>query len=537
MKKHNTLKVVLITLFVFFLLSWILPKATYMGYSGYQGQYSALGRYQIGLFDIFNYPTLAVSYFAYIAMFVFAIGMFYGVLNKISAYRVLIDKLVKAFKGKEIIVISTIMTLFAIITSICGLQVVLLFTFPFVISLVLAMGYDKIVAAFTTVGSVVVGMIGTTFAYNNVVVLLQYLSLKVTNGIWYKIIIFVICLGLLILNTILYINKKSKKSKEDKKDLEKYIPAEVSTKGKKVRVWPLVLILDLVLVISILGFMPWSTLFNITLFEDVTNAITGFTVPAYIALIVLVLIINLILVLKKKIRNLIVFDSAVGFVTIVILVGRFLLKAKLFISITNGLSNKFSIFGKALGSVNPFGSWTVPEITALLLISAIVLAIIYKIKTDDIFDGMLGGAKKAFVPVLLVILLYAGLVMCFDINGSGTFQLVIYKGIFSITKGFNIFTSAIVAFLSTIFNSEPYYAFASVTPYLTSLVTNVKVYNVIEILYQSISGLTLFVAPTSLILIVTLHYLEIPYLKWLKSVWKLVLEMLAVILIICLIML
>ena len=527
MKKHNTLKVVLITLLSFILLSWIFPTAIY------QGQIMEQGRVQVGLFDIFTYPVAVLGSFGHMALFVFAIGMFYGVLNKISAYRVLIDKLVKAFKGKEIIVICSIMALYAIITSVCGLQIVLLFTFPFIISLVLAMGYDKIVAAFTTIGSVIVGIIGTTFAYNNAIVLANVLQIKVTNGIAYKLIILFLSLGLLILNTILYIKKKNKLSKEEKKELESYIPEAVTAKGKKTRVWPLVLVLDLILVVAILGFMPWGTVFNITLFDDITTAITGWTIPAYVALIILVLIVNLVLFLKKKIRDLIIVDSAAGFITIVILAGSLLFKAKLFTNIVDGLKGNFNIFGKIFGNVNSFGNWSVIEATLLLIVGTIILAIAYKVKTDDAFDGVIAGAKKAFVPALIIVIVYLGLIICYYHN----FQLVIYKGIFSVTKGFNIFTSSLVAMLSTVFNSEPLYAMNSVLPYLSSLVTNTKVYNVIWVLYQSITGLTLFVAPTSIILLVTLHYLEIPYLKWLKTVWKLVLEVLAVILIICLIML
>lgn len=527
MKKHNTLKVVLITLFVFVLLSWIFPTAIY------QGQVMEQGRVQVGLFDIFAYPITALASFGHIALFVFAIGMFYGVLNKISAYRVLIDKMVKVFKGKEILIISIIMALCAIITSVCGLQIVLLFTFPFIISLVLAMGYDKMVAAFTTVGSVIVGLIGTTFAYNNTIVLANVLSLKVTTGIVYKIIIFFLCLGLLILNTILYINKKSKVSKEEKKEMEKFIPETVTSKEKKTRVWPLVLIIDLILLVAILGFLPWTTVFNITLFDDITTAVTGWTIPAYIALIILVLLVNLVLFLKKKIKDLVIVDSAIGFVAIVILVGKFLFKAKLFTNIVKGITGDFNIFGKIFGNVNSFGNWGIPETTLLLIVGTLIIALVYKVKTDDTFDGLIAGAKKAFIPAVIVILLYLGLIICY----YHSFQLVIFKGIFSVTKGFNIFTSSINAILATIFNSDPLYAFNSVVPYLTSMVTNTKVYSVVWVLYQSVCGLTLFVAPTSLILMITLYYLEIPYGKWLKTIWKLVLEMLAVILIICLIML
>ena len=49
MKKHNTFKIVLGTLLVFAILSWIIPAAYY------SGEFVDQGRVQVGLFDLFNY--------------------------------------------------------------------------------------------------------------------------------------------------------------------------------------------------------------------------------------------------------------------------------------------------------------------------------------------------------------------------------------------------------------------------------------------------------------------------------------------------
>ena len=54
----------------------------------------------------------------------------------------------------------------------------------------------------------------------------------------------------------------------------------------------------------------------------------------------------------------------------------------------------------------------------------------------------------------------------------------------------------------------------------------------ISIIMQAIYGLTLFVAPTSTLLILGLTSLDINYKDWLKKSWKLVLELLLVIFII-----
>src|SRR5699024_788555 len=159
--KHNTFKVVLITILVLVLLTWILPAAYY------SGSYIDQGRVQMGIFDLFNYPVTSISYFGYIAIYVLVVGGFYGVLNKIGAYRTMLDKLVSKFKGKEVVVLSIMMVLISILTSVCGLQLGLVIFFPMIISLILLMGYDKIVAALAIVGSTMIGMLGTTYGYNN----------------------------------------------------------------------------------------------------------------------------------------------------------------------------------------------------------------------------------------------------------------------------------------------------------------------------------------------------------------------------------
>ena len=218
MKKHNTLKVVIITLLLFALLTWILPCATY------QTEYTELGRYQVGLFDILSYQSTVFGYFGYVALFVLVVGGFYGVLYKTGAYRRMLDSLVKKFKGKEAICLIIIMALFAFLTSFAGLQLALLMLFPFVISLVLMMGYNKSTAVAVTAGSVAVGLMGTTFSYNTTQVLQQYLSVELTDLIWAKIVLLVLGVVLLALFVLKFGKKASTKKVDDK---EEFIPEEV----------------------------------------------------------------------------------------------------------------------------------------------------------------------------------------------------------------------------------------------------------------------------------------------------------------------
>ena len=316
MKKHNTFKVVLITLLVMMLLTWILPAAYY------SGSYIDQGRVQMGLFDLFNYPITAISYFGYIAAFVLVVGGFYGVLNKIGAYRSMLDKFVSKVKGKEVIVLSVIMVLIALITSFCGLQLGLIIFYPMLVSIILLMGYDKIVAALAIVGSSMIGILGTTYGYGNTGIIPSILGNNFTDQMLVKWILLILGMVLLIVNTILY-SKKAKKGatkkesvkkvavKEEKKSSKKstktakttkeksskktkaavkednvvvvkdeeddsYVPASVD--GKKHVVWPLAFVLSIIFIILVLAFISWSGAFGITAMDEATVAVTGFEV-------------------------------------------------------------------------------------------------------------------------------------------------------------------------------------------------------------------------------------------------------------------
>ena len=454
MKKHNAFKVVGITLLLFALLTWILPCATY------QTEYTEVGRYQVGLFDLLSYQSTVLGYFGYVALFILVVGGFYGVLYKTGAYRNMLDSLVKKFKGKEVICLVVIMTLFAILTSFAGLQIALIMLFPFVISLVLMMGYNKLAATAVTAGSVAIGLMGTTFSYNTTQVLQQYLSVELTDLIWAKVILLVLGIVLLALFVLKFGKKTSTKKCEDKDD---FIPEVVKSKDKK-KVWPLVIILDLILLVTILGFISWNTAFSIDLFTNVTTTVTEFELFG------------------------------------------------------------FPIFGKILGAVQAFGNWSLLDLITIMVLAIIILKFVYKIKWDEVFDGFAKGAKKALLPALIVVLIYT----CLVLTTYDPYQLVIYKFILGLTKGFNIFTTGLVIVLSSIFNGDPLYAFYSVLPYFVSVVTDTNNYQLVAVIFQALYGIITLVAPTSIPLMVTLAYTKVPYGSWLKYIWKLLVALLVV---------
>jgi len=529
MRKHNAVKVVLITLLVLLVLTWIIPAAYY------SSQFVSEGRVQMGLFDFFNYPITSLSYFGYIALFFVLVGGFYGVLYKIPAYRTFLDRIVAMFDGKEKIFVSIVMILVAVLVSVCGIHIEIFLFFPLIAALILLMGYDKFVAAITMVGSITVGLAGSTYAYNNLNVLTSTLGLKLDFEIGVRAIILLVGLVLLIFNTLMYINKVGKKKPakvEEKKETvkievvkektgEKPVKANVTVakkktttkkssgtkkttksksnkrnvkaaatdedvivvkdnnylippvRGKDHSVWPMVLLFVLLFVTFVLAFIPWNeNALNVALFSDITKNVTNF-----------------------KVFN-------------------------------------FALFGKLLGNVNAFGSWNSMDLYLVMALFVLILSIIYKVKIDDILDGFAEGAKKALAPAIIVILVYTVLVVV----TYHPFQLTIYKAILGLTKGFNVATTACVAIIASVLNADPSYVFQSVLPYFVSVKTNSELYGLVGIMFQSLYGLTMLVAPTSIVLLSVLSALNVQYKDWLGKIWKFFVEFLVVLLIIFIIL-
>ena len=72
------------------------------------------------------------------------------------------------------------------------------------------------------------------------------------------------------------------------------------------------------------------------------------------------------------------------------------------------------------------------------------------------------------------------------------------------------------------------------TPIVSSLTENANL-SIYAVMFQSIYGLIQLVGPTSLLLLVGLTYLEVPYKTWLKYIWRFLLEIIIVILVVLMI--
>lgn len=456
MKKHNWLKVMFITLFIVVIATWGLSVTRVV-----DGEFVTSDSTKIGLFNIASYLMVALQYFANISIYILAVGGFYGVLYKIPQYRVLLEKVVNGFKNFEWLFMIIVGILFAVLSSMAGFSLPLLMLFPFVISVILLMGYDKLTAALLTIGSTIAGVIGTMFSTRDAYGITTVLGVNSNENIGWKVLLLVIALAIVLVNTILY----ARKHKNNEEIEEEYlVPKKIKTENK--RVFPLIIVFDIIIVLLVLAFISWDV-FGVDFFQNVT---TAFVKPS----------------------------------------GNVFTKG-LFTSLN-------TIFG--VSESLTFGNWSLLEAAVVLLLGSGLLAVMYRKSVNSYITDFTNGAKRAILPAFLVILAYT-IFICFT---NSPFLLTILRPILDVTKEASVPIMVIVVLAFSILTVEPYYGITAAGSYVLA-VTSESNLLMVSLAWQSIYGAAMLVVPTSIILFATLSYLGVTYGKWLKTVWKIFLEL------------
>jgi uncharacterized ion transporter superfamily protein YfcC len=195
--------------------------------------------------------------------------------------------------------------------------------------------------------------------------------------------------------------------------------------------------------------------------------------------------------------------------------------------------NSFEIFGVTLfkyilGNTGAFGTWSYFELTIVIFILSLIIAKMYKV---NLSEAITEGAKKVLKPALLILLSY---VVVYVVATNGFYTTIINYAIEHF-KHLSVGISSMLIAIGSLFHMEFNFLSYYVFPQLVAAYTKTAEVNALAILSQSIYGLSMFVAPTSIMLILGLEYLNISYKKWLQYIWKLVVALLIVILAVSLI--
>lgn len=460
MKKHGLFKALLIILGLLVVVSFFVP--------GREGTVSYLG---IG--TVFLNSVQVFYYFFDTAVFLFVVGGFYGVLSRSDAYKKLLDTIVAKLKSnsKKFVFIVTI--IFAIVSSLTGFTLSLFIFVPFIMSIILLLGYDKLVAISSTIVAIVVGYIGGLFvtlrdpsSYStSFVTFEEFVGADKFANTFPKLILLILGIGLLI-----YFINKHIKDIEDKKvkyelnegnDLK---ISEVKGNYKNIKLWPIVTILSIIFVLLVLGYVPWSSLFEITVFSDFHTWLTSL-----------------------KIGDFEVFNSIITSISY------------------------------AFGDWAQLGNYKI--ICVVLLVFSLIIKFISKMKFDDMIDAFVEGMKK-MLPVAVLTTLSLVVLVCAYNNG---FVENLITSANNAMGSLNIFMASVFNILGSLLYPDIYYTAYGVYSPLLSVITDESLYQVLALNFQTLNGLVMIIGPTSLILIAGLTYLDIPYTTWLKYIWRFIL--------------
>ena len=194
--------------------------------------------------------------------------------------------------------------------------------------------------------------------------------------------------------------------------------------------------------------------------------------------------------------------------------------------ITEFTINGYPIFKNLIGGIYTYGSWSNYELAMMLVILIFIIKSMYKIKFNDLVDGIKKGVIT-MLPLAFYALIVNTVLLVMNALASGyTIFPTIADKLFSLTKGFNIISYSIVAAIgSLLYNDYPYLLNELYAP-ITAIYSNSI--NIATIIAQVIHGLVQILIPTSVTLILGLKYFDISYSNWLKSVYKFLLLVLGI---------
>lgn len=511
MKKHNLFKVIMITFLAVVVLTWIIPAG---GYSS--GSYVESGITPLGLFDLVRTPLIAFANLTQYAYILLVIGGFYGVLNKTGAYSKLVDKIASKRKGKAFL--AVIIVLLALLQSLTGATFAIFILVPFLAAIILKKGYSKITAMASTIGAMLVGSMASTYSYSVVGYLSEYLGIDFGANILPSIVLFVLAVALYTFfvvkkakvqmreveeEIVVEIPEEEKKTKTSKtaketkttkttkaetkktKDVKELkpktkkikkvrqelmvseIPLLEENKNEKKSTTTLLVSLIFVVLVALIAMFNWSSIFEITFFEDLYTKITEVTI------------------------------------------------------------NGYPIFKNLLGTFSAFGWWSNYDLIIFLVLMTFVIGWLYNVKFNDMLDGFASGAKKMLKPAFFVMLATVLYATMFSTTTGDNIYYTIVNNLFGDREKVNLVMSGILSFIGGILFSD--FQSLVATLYLPYQSVFANFGDVAAFILQTIYGIAAFIAPCSIPLILGLSFFDVSYKEWFKNIWKYLLLMLIII--------
>ena len=355
LKMPSSFTVLFLIIVVIAILSWIVPAGTYdFDNAGniISGTYHTVDQNPQGLWDVFMAPVKGMigaegtDGAIEVSLFILIIGGFLGVVNKTGALDTGIAQVVKNFKGKEKMLIPVLMFIFALGGTSYGMAEETVAFYPLIIPVMVAVGFDTIVAVSVVLLGAGVGVLASTVNPFATGVASQSLGIGLGEGILWRLIFFVVSYVIAVLYVYRYATKvekdqtKSLVYEDHEANLKKFSVKEQTEEmtGKQKVV---IVLFSLSFIVMVISLIPWSTLRdNWTFFET----------------------------LNTWLMNLPVIGTVLG------------------------------------QQMVALGDWYFMEITMLFLMMAIVIGVLYRIPEEEIVSSFIEGAAELLSVALIVAL-------------------------------------------------------------------------------------------------------------------------------------
>ncbi len=470
-KMPSTYTLLFLIVVVVAILTWIVPAGQYeyvdpeaSKLQPIAGTFSLAEQNPQGIWDVLLSPVSGFMDAVDIAFYLLIIGGYLAVVVKSGAIDAGIGKVIRRLKGREHLLIPILMVLFAIGGTTFGMCEEAMGFYLILIPVFVAAGYDSLTAVYVVALGAGLGTLGSTVNPFATGIASGFAGISVGDGLLLRVLILIVTLIIGIIFVMRYA-KAVKENPENSVIYDKKTENEAHFLGdRKEEIIELtkkrqviLWVFGLTFFIMILGVIPWAGKFDITFFED-----------------------------------LVVSLAAIPFI------------------------------GPLLGHMVPLGDWWFGELGLLFLTAAIVTGFIACKDEDEFFDAFLGGARDV-LGVAIIIGISRGLTIV--MNDGGMTATVLHLG--------EVYLSGVgktaFAILSYIF----YLPLALLLPSTTGLATLsmpiiaplcdfVGVSRDIAVTsFQSASGLINLATPTSGVIMGALALGRIPYDRFIRHVWKL----------------
>lgn len=190
-----------------------------------------------------------------------------------------------------------------------------------------------------------------------------------------------------------------------------------------------------------------------------------------------------------------------------------------------------SIISSLIGNnMNAIGRWSEVDFAAILLMGTFVIAWVYGLKSEEIYDGVKKGVKEFFPMAIFTSLSFVIFITLYTSSDLQSIFYTVADKIINLSENVSVIPMTLISSIGTVFYGQFIYLSSDLSVPLMAAYS--EGYPLMTLIMQTIYGLTLFVTPTSMLLLGGLAYFDINYKEWMKHIFKFILVLLVIIVIV-----